>query len=82
MAKTDKTKLTARIIVQLGTGKIVHTIIRNNVTPEKKIDQITVPAASFVLGGIVAESASKYTDRLVDEVRGLVNAVKQLKNDQ
>lgn len=75
-----KTKLVARTIVGLGTGRIAYAVIRNNLKEDsandRKIDPITVPAASFVVGGMAATAAEQYTDRMIDEIAEFVDSIR------
>lgn len=75
-----KTKAVARTIVGLGTGRIAYAVIRNNLKEDaandKKIDQITVPAATFVVGGMAATAAEQYTDKMIDEIADFVDSIK------
>lgn len=77
MTKTQIAKTTIGLAVQMGAGKIVHSIIRNNVAPENALDQITLFAGSYAIGGMVAEQARAYSDRAVDQV---VDAFQQIRD--
>ena len=55
-------------VVGAGVTKIVHAIIANNVQPTKPVDQVTVTAASIVLGSLVADKTKDYTDAKIDEI--------------
>lgn len=61
-------KKVTSLVVGVGVTKIVRAIIKNNVTPENVIDQVTITAAAMVLGGIVANVSQKYTDSKIDEL--------------
>ena len=68
MTKLDLTKKAVSVVVGLGTSKIVGDIIKNNVSPEKTHEIVTVYAGSFVLGSMVADISRQYTDQKIDEI--------------
>ena len=69
MTKTELAKKAISATVMFGTGRIVYSILRNNVDePENIAQAVSVPVASFVIGGMAADAASQYSDRMVDEV--------------
>ena len=76
MTKLELIKNITSTIVGIGTGKIVHGIISNNVDTETIVDKTTVFAGSFVIGGMAAEATKAYTDRMIDEVADLFNSIK------
>lgn len=61
------TKFVVRSAVGLGTSKIVHSIIKNNIQPEKTIENIEVATASMMIGMMAADATKKYTDAKIDE---------------
>lgn len=67
MNKIAVTKNVLNIMTSLGTGAIVHQTIRNNVDPTNLIQKITIPVASYVLAGLVANASSSHMDAMVDE---------------
>lgn len=60
-------KIAAATVVASGTKTIVAGIIENNVKIGKPKDKIAVTAATWVISGIVATAAKKYTDETVDD---------------
>lgn len=68
MTKREMTKKIVGSVVGYGSGVIVYAIIRNNVPADIRIDRkISAAAASFVLGGLVAERAERYSNRIIDD---------------
>jgi len=67
MTKIELTKRLTSLIVGVGTGKIISSIIKNNVAPEKLTDKVAIACASYVLGAMVADAASNWTDAKIDE---------------
>lgn len=68
MTKLDIAKLVVSAVVGTGTSKIVASVIKNNTSPEKITDVVTITSASFVLGAIAADASKKYTDTKIDEI--------------
>lgn len=66
--KLEIAKTAVNVVVGAGTSKIVHTIIKNNVQPEKLTDTVSVAAGSLVLGSMVAEASKKYTSDKIDKL--------------
>jgi hypothetical protein len=62
------TKMVVTTVVGSGTAKIVSAIIKNNITPERVIDKVTVTSSAIVLGGMAADASRKYTDAKIDEI--------------
>lgn len=79
-------KIAAATVVASGTKTIVAGIIENNVKIGRPKDKIAVTAATWVISGIVATAAKKYTDETVDETMGTItdglNWLKGLKVDK
>jgi hypothetical protein len=67
MNKIAAFKKTVTVVIGFGVSKIVNDIIANNVEIEKAHQQVTVPVASFAIGGAVAQASSEYTDSFIDE---------------
>ena len=61
-------KTAVGFVVGAGVSKIVHAVIKNNITPEKVLDKISVVAASVVVGSMAREATKEYTDRQIDNV--------------
>lgn len=68
MNKTDIAKKILSITAALGSGAITNQIIQNNVRPSTTLQQVTVPVASFVLGGLVARTAREESGKIVDDI--------------
>lgn len=79
MLNLNTIKLVASTIVGVGTGKIVGTIIRNNVQPETIVDTITIYAGGMVIGGMVADAAKTYTDNTIDQIADFIATLKTAK---
>lgn len=63
-------------IVGIGTGKIVGSIIKNNVpTPETLIDKVTITGAAWVIGGIATKATKSYTNETIDEAYSAVRQI-------
>lgn len=68
MTKIKVAKDIATSIVGLSTARVVNQIIRNNVDEvETPADKVVVLAASFAIGGMVADAARDYTDATIDK---------------
>lgn len=68
MTKIDIAKKVLSITAALGSGAITNQIIQNNVRPNSPLQQVTVPVASFVLGGLVARTAREESGKIVDDL--------------
>lgn len=68
ISKTDIAKNVVGLIVGAGTAKITKRVISNNIEPEKKVDKVTVTAASLVIGSMASDATRKYTDAKIDEI--------------
>lgn len=77
MNKLEVTKKVASVIVGLGTSKVTSDIIRNNAQPRHLIDQISIFAASLVVGSMAAEKTQEHTGVMIDEVATLVTKLKK-----
>lgn len=69
-------KLGVSLLAGIPVTKITNDIIRNNVTVLTKVDHIKVATGSVVIGAMVAQSVSRFTDNLVDEVAAAVKSVR------
>lgn len=67
MTKIEIAKKIATTIVSIGSGKITTAIIKNNVPLNTITDKVTVVTASVVIGSMVGDATSDYTDRKIDE---------------
>lgn len=68
MSKLSAFKLVARVIVGAGSTTISRSIIQNNVQPSNVIENITITAASVVIGHMAADATKDYTSRQIDAV--------------
>lgn len=68
VTKTELAKKAVSTIVGFGAGKIVSSIIHNNVQPATVIDQVTVGSATMVFGYLAADISSAYTDSKIDKL--------------
>jgi hypothetical protein len=66
--KTEIAKRVVSTVVGLGTTKIVNDVIANNTTAEKLHEKVEVKAGAVVMGMVVADQTSKYTDQKIDEI--------------
>jgi hypothetical protein len=66
MEKIALVKLAVSAVVGAGTSRIVSGIVKNNTSPEKVTDVVSIVAGTWVLGGIVADVSKKYTDAKID----------------
>ena len=67
----DKIKIAKTItslIVGAGVTKIVGGIIANSTNKETLIAKVTVTAASLVIGAMVSDITSRYTNDKIDEL--------------
>lgn len=80
MKKIEFVKKTVSLIVGIGTAKIVHEIIKNNVDTESVTSKVTVTAASTAIGGAVSELTQQYTDRQIDDIVDFFQKIKNRKN--
>lgn len=60
-------KLAVHVAASVGVSKVVGDIIRNNVTVVTTADAVKVITGRFVIGAIVAESASKLVNARFNE---------------
>lgn len=79
MKKIELLKKTVRLVVGIGTAKIVNDIIKNNVDTDNTYQKVTVVAASTAIGGAVSELTSSYTDRQIDEIVDFIQKIKNRK---
>jgi hypothetical protein len=79
MNKIVALKKTVTVVIGFGASKIVNDIIANNVEIDKPHQKVTVPVASFAIGGAVAEASSKYTDSMIDEAVDIWHKIKNRK---
>lgn len=78
ITKTDVAKYTVKLIVASYVSKFASKTLEDNTN----IDPETIPAkvGCTVVGGLVAEQASPYTDRFVDKTIARYHDWKNSKN--
>lgn len=81
MKKIELLKKGVSLIVGIGTAKIVHEIIKNNVDMSTTYSKVTVTAASTAIGGAVSELTQAYTDRQIDEIATFVQKIMNRRNE-
>lgn len=79
MTKTDIAKRVLGTAASMGSGKIVHSIVKNNVETTTPLETATVAVGSFALGGAVAEVAQAHMKRTIDDVVTAYKAIKSSK---
>lgn len=70
-------KTAVRILASAGTGIIVGTVVKNNVTTTNIVSTIAVRTGAFALGGVAGDASAAYTDKLIDETVGVFKAIKK-----
>ena len=68
-------KMVIGLVASSGVNAIVHSAIKNNITPASSREAIKIAVGSSVLGMMAGESAWKYTSRSMDEARDFIMAV-------
>jgi hypothetical protein len=68
MTKIELAKNAVKIVVGAGTATIVKAIISNNVQPDDLTTKVTTTVGSLVLGSMVADLATRYTDAKIDSL--------------
>lgn len=76
MNALEITKTAASMIVGVGTSKIVHSIINNNVDPETAVDTVTIAAGSLVIGSMATDATKKYLDTKINDAVAWVQTIK------
>lgn len=71
------TKLVADLAMTWGLSKVVRDVIRNNVVIETGAEQIQVWIGTFVIGGMIYESASDRIHGQIDSVYAWFNKEKE-----
>lgn len=77
MKITPYVKFVVNLAVGIGSAKIVHDVVANNVEPTTTLEKVNVAAGSIAIGGVVAEKTSDYTDRQIDAVADLFKQIKE-----
>lgn len=68
MTRIALAKKATSAVVSFSVGRVLTIIIRNNVPQQTLADKVAVETSAFVIGGMVAQAASKYTDNTIDEI--------------
>lgn len=61
-------KIAAKFVVGSSAGYIFSQVVKNNVHPENKYDQVRTFVGSAVLGTMVADMAKDWTDTKIDKI--------------
>lgn len=69
-------KLITTILVTIGSGKIVNSIVANNVPITGPVTKVAVKVTAFAVGGMIAKETSAYTDKQIDEIVAILNGRK------
>lgn len=68
MEKRKITKLAINLVVGASAGYVIGSILKNNVTADTIPQKIKAQVGGYVLGAMVSERASSWTDAKVDAV--------------
>lgn len=77
MDKIELTKNIAKIVVGIGTTRIVKRIIQNNVESDGIVDDVTIGSASVVVGMMASGATGAYTDAFIDSIHETLKTVNQ-----
>ena len=67
-------------VVGIGTGKIVHSVIRNHVTPETLVDKVSIISAGWVIAAMATKATKEHSDEIIsDTYDSVVKIVDQFK---
>jgi divalent metal cation (Fe/Co/Zn/Cd) transporter len=89
--EAETKKMTAREYAKLGVGLVVgssaffvvSSIVKDNVNPETLPQKAKAAVGTFIIATIVADAASRHTDRMIDKVAdSWNNASKKFKDQQ
>lgn len=78
LTKVDIAKSAVGFVVGSGAYMIASAIIKEHVAPETMPQKVKIAAGSMVLAMMVADAATKYTDRTID---GIVEAFDKAKQN-
>lgn len=67
MTKLQFAKKATSIVVGIGTGKVVASILSNNAPAGGIVTKITCITAGVVIGMMASDATSKYTEDKIDE---------------
>lgn len=68
MTKLEATKRVATSVVSFSVGRVISTILHNQVPTQTVTDKVALEVGSLAIGGMVAKSAAKYTDETIDDI--------------
>jgi hypothetical protein len=74
---TDYVKKGVGFIAGASVGTVAKDIVRNNYTPETKLQAVKLFVACAVVGGMAAAQARVYTDTKVDKFFGKFETVEE-----
>lgn len=69
-------KMAVHLVAVAGIFKILRGIVDSNVETETFAEKAQVYAGTLVIGELIAEHASDYTDKRVDQTIELIHEVK------
>jgi hypothetical protein len=61
-------KKIAKPVVGFSVSFAIANIVRNNVLPKNRLQQVEILVASIVIGAMVAEYAEQYTLKTIDSL--------------
>jgi hypothetical protein len=68
MDKIALAKKIAKPVVGWSVSFAVANVVRNNVLPKNRLQQVEIWVASIVIGAMVAEHAEQYAQKMIDDV--------------
>lgn len=77
MDKIALAKKIAKPVVGWSVSFAVANIVRNNVLPKNRLQQVEILVASVVIGAMVADYAEQYAQTTIDKLVAAWNEFKQ-----
>lgn len=71
------TKFVVSTLTKLGTGKIVYSIVSNQVPILTTFDKVKVGFGTFMLAGAVATPVSAYSEEFIDDCVEMIEQGKE-----
>lgn len=68
MTKLELTKTVTNFVVGASTTHVVTSIIKNQLSPRNKTEEVELVVGSMVIGSMVADASKKYTGAKIDEM--------------
>lgn len=65
--RRDTVKFVASAVVGTSVSSVIKNLIRQNMVPKNKFQNVEMFVAAFALGGLVAKQATAATDDTVDK---------------